>query len=67
MNDQIYKLEEKVEKHENRITNLEITDATIMQQVRDLVKSVDGLVSTMKWLLGIIVTISIGLLGIYFK
>lgn len=63
----IDKLEKKVDKHENRITNLEITDATIMQQVKDLVKSVDGLVVTMRWLMGLIVTVGLGLLGIYFK
>lgn len=65
--ERIDKLEKRVDKHDDKIQALEITDATIVQQVQSLVKSVDGLVITMRWGIGIIVTICLSLLGMYLK
>lgn len=63
----INKMEEKIEKHEIRIGALEVNDASMGQRVDNLIKSVDGLVSTMKWTMGLIVSIVLGAVAIYFK
>ena len=49
-----------VEDHERRITNLEISNSSVLVEIKHLVESVKGLVSMLKWGFGIAFTTLLG-------
>jgi hypothetical protein len=62
------KLEEhdrRLDKHDNKIGILEINDAINNTRIDNLCKSLDALISTLKWLSGFLLT-AIGLLIVNF-
>lgn len=41
------------DKHEIRITSLEVSNSSVLTDMKNLIKSVDGLVSSLKWGFGL--------------
>lgn len=37
------------DKHEIRITNLEVSNSSVLSDIKNLIKSVDNLISMLKW------------------
>lgn len=46
--------------HERRITSLEISNSSILVEIKHLIQSVNGLVSMLKWGFGIALTALLG-------
>lgn len=46
--------------HEKRISSLEISNSSILVEIKHLIESVNGLVSMLKWGFGIVLTTLLG-------
>lgn len=46
--------------HDRRITNLEISNSSILVEIKHLIQSVNGLVSMLKWGFGVALTTLLG-------
>ncbi len=62
--DRHHEVIEKIENHEQRIRELEISRAELKQQVKDLVKSLDSLTN---WIKALVVMGATSLVGFFFS
>lgn len=60
---QLDKHEVRINNHSERIDKLEQSNAELKVQIQNLVGSLDNLTSTLKWLIGIVIT---SLAGFFF-
>ena len=56
--------EERLDKDENTIDLLCTSNATNTGAIRNLCEKIDGLISTIKWFIGLAITLILGIAGI---
>lgn len=59
--------ENRLNKHSTRLDKLEQDNSENKTDIRNLIKKIDDFISTIKWGLGIFVTVSIFVIGILLK
>jgi F0F1-type ATP synthase membrane subunit b/b' len=62
-----HNIKQQVDNHEERLTETEKLTAKYFEKVDGVVQSVDGLTETIKWSIGIIVTVAIAIVGFVSK
>lgn len=58
--DMIIRVEDRVDDHEIRIDNLERKEVSADERIKALCEKIDGLISVIKWAVGITATVLIG-------
>ncbi len=59
--------DKRLDNHSNRLDELERNETENRTEIRNLIKKMDDFISTIKWGLGIFVTVSIFVMGILLK